>query len=140
MANKESRYFTDAAYRKAVDSYKAAQEVARDWLRKVEGLDTDIRKALIKVIGLPGNTSRPSGARGEILDMLEKGPVTDLELFKKFKYGQAEMKSIIRHMIKYVDLADRVWIAYDEAEEQYYIFGKGEETPEGWTGYLPKDE
>ena len=140
MANEKSRYFTDAAYRKQVDAYKEAQGIARDWLRKVEDLDADIRKALIKVIGLPGSTSRPSGARGEILDMLKAGPVTDLELFKKFKYGQAEMKSVIRHMIKYVDLADRVWIAYDEAEEEYYIFGEGENEPEGWTGYLPKDE
>ena len=140
MANEKSRYFTDAAYRKAVDAYKEAQGIAREWLRKVEGLEPELRKALIKVIGLPGNTSRPSGARGEILDMLKVGPVTDLELFKKFKYGQAEMKSIIRHMIKYVDPSDRVWIAYNEAEEQYYIFDEGEDEPEGWTGYLPKDE
>ena len=134
------RYYTDPSYRKAVDSYKAAQKIARDWL--ATGFsdnpndNVELRNALIKIIGR-GKSYTP---RDEIVEMLRKGPVDDITLFKKYKYGLAEMRAIIRYMIKEVATKDRLWIAYDEDEEQYYIFGEGEDVPEKWTGYLPKDD
>jgi len=136
--NTSSRYETDMNYRKAVDKYKAAQVIARAWL-KTAVLPEDIKKALVTVVGLPGTTSRPAGVRGEIVEKLMAGPVNEFELFKCYKYGMAEMKTLIRHMISYVTPDERVWITYDEESGNYSIFGQGEETPEGWNGYLPKD-
>ena len=134
-----SKYDTDMNYRKRVDEYKAAQKTAREWLANATDLDNEVRRALIKVVGLPNGTNRPSGAREQILEMLKNGAINEFDIFKKFKYGQAEMKAIIRYFIKDVAPKERVWIAYDEDEGDYYVFSEGEETPDNWTGYIPKD-
>jgi len=138
MAQTSNRYETDPAYRRATDKYKAAQVIARAWL-KTAVLPEDVKKALIRIVGLPGTTSRPAGVRGEIVEKLMDGPINEIEFFKSYHYGRSEMKTLIRHMISYVAPDERVWITYDETTGNYSIFGLGEATPEGWTGYLPKD-
>jgi transcription initiation factor TFIIIB Brf1 subunit/transcription initiation factor TFIIB len=137
---KSNRYNEDVAYRKAVDAYKSAQAIVRKWID--EGFLDDpksnavLKAAIIKAVGR-GKSYTP---KDEIMEMLQNGPVNELDLFKKYKFGQAEMKTMIRSWIRDVAPKDRVYVAYDEDDGDYYIFGEGEEAPNDWTGYLPKDD
>lgn len=74
----------------------------------------------------------------ELKAALEQGPLSELDVFRKFHIGRPEMKLKIRAFILTPKVEDRVWVAFDEASESYSIVGRGEAAPEGWTGYLPQ--
>lgn len=141
MNTKKDSKTLDPKYQERVRRWKRSQANVREWLRSKPEIDPELYKDLIRVVGLPGTTSRPSGIKGEVIDhLLEKKRISELEIFKKWKIGQDGMKAIIRSMIKEPATKDRVWVAYDEEKEEYKIAGQGEEPPKGWTGYLPPEE
>lgn len=81
---------------------------------------------------IPGTPSINS----ELKAMLNKGPVTEEEIFKAFKIGRPEMKLKIRAFILAPKPEDRIWVELDEVAGSYSIVGKVTE-PENWNGYRP---
>lgn len=68
---------------------------------------------------------------------LNKGELTEMEVFKDFRLGRPAMKTKIRLMIILPEPEDRVWVKFFPEEEVYRIVGTGAEPPEDWDGYLP---
>ncbi len=141
MNTKKDSKTLDPKYLARVERWKASQSRIRSWMRTKPDIDPEIFSDLVRVIGLPGTTTRPSGIKGDVTEaLLEKGKLTELEIFKNWKIGQDSMRAIIRSMIKDPAPKDRVWIELDPKKEEYRIIGRGESPPEGWTGYLPPEE
>jgi hypothetical protein len=72
--------------------------------------------------------------------MLEAGPVSEMDIFKKFRLGEYEMRVRTRGFILAKDLTQRIWVKYNPDTGEYFIAGKGEAAPEGWDGYLPPEK
>lgn len=145
MAKESKRYLTDPAYRVRIDKERWSKKVIREWMNN--GFKEDVREnddfkeAIRFYIGTGlGTGGRKGQIRDEILAMLKDGPVQEFELFKKYKYGRAEMHEVVKYFIRDTPPADRVWIALDEVEEEYYIFDECEDTPKDWVGYVPKED
>ncbi len=132
----------DPRYLARVEEWKAAQSRLREWMREQikngPEIPTEVMKDMIKIVGLPGTQNRTGGIKGEVIMALENGPLSELDIFNKWKIGRDSMNGIIRSMIKEPALDDRLWIQLDEKKEEYSIIGRGE-MPEGWSGYLPPE-
>lgn len=144
MAKISERYLNDPVYRVRIDKERWSKKVIRDWMNN--GFKEDVRKnddfkeAIRFYIGTGlGTGGRKGQIRDQILEMLKQGPVSDMTLFKEYKYGASEMNEVVKYFIKDVPPSERVWIAYDEKEEEYYIFAATEDVPDNWVGYVPKD-
>lgn len=144
MAKRNNRYNTDPAYRARIDKERWSKKIIREWMNGgfIEDVreNADFKEAVRFYIG----TGRGSGGKrsqiyNEILALLQEGPVKDTVFFEKYGYGRTEMHNFIKFNIKDVTPDERVWVAFDEAEEEYYIFDECENIPENWVGYVPKD-
>ncbi len=140
----------------ATEAYNAAKDLIRASYNDLKDLvEQPLYEAIVKVVGQArgAGTPRVAGAkRASLKQMLldefvgeGKGVgtrVNEMELFKKFKVGQAEMRyQLIIPNIKNVDKPeDRKWFAYDEESGDYVFVAEGADVPEGWDGYLPADE
>lgn len=144
MAKTNNRYETDLAYRARIDKERWSKKIIREWMNNgfVEDVreNEDFKEAIRFYIGTGhGSGGKRAQVYAEILAMLKEGPVSDIDLFKKFSYGRAEMHNLVKHFIKDVTPDERVWIAFDEEEEEYYIFAASESVPTNWVGYVPRD-
>jgi hypothetical protein len=124
----------DANNRAAKIRTARAKEYLRHYLSagKYSG---DERGAIAIVIGQGGRIS-PKQA---ILDrILAEGAMTDLDCFKEFNKGPAEMRAIIKYGVTGVYPEKRVWIAF--ADGVYSVVGTGEKPPANWLGAMPETE
>ncbi len=136
----------------ATDAYNAAKELIRASYNDLKDLvEQPLYEAIVKVVGQARGTGAPRaiGAKRVSLKQLlldefvgVGARVNEMDLFKKFKVGQAEMRyQLIIPNIKNVDKPeDRKWFSYDEESGDYVFVAEGAEVPEGWDGYLPADE
>lgn len=130
----------------------AAKELVRsNYPMLEETLEADLFQALAFIVGNRKGTgaSRVPGAGRVSLDsqILMKfkavgvgGSVSDIELFKEFKVGTERMRFFIIKMIKDTTPEDRVWIKFNAETDNYDFVATGADVPEGWDGYLPKDQ
>ena len=156
----EAKLDAKAAKREAaVQAYKDAQDLVRTSYPTIKdalegALDEDEAKelfaALVKVVGNKKGSGAPrvAGAKrvslnSQIAEMFaEVGTkVSDFALFKAFKVGAERMRWFIIASIKDAkDPEERMWVRYIPDEEVYELVAIGADVPEGWDGYLPKDE
>ncbi len=144
MAKTNNRYETDLAYRARIDKERWSKKVIREWMNNgfVEDVreNADFKEAIRFYIGTGhGSGGKRAQIYAEIRAMLEKGPVKEIVFFKEHGYGRTEMYNMIKHFIKDVTPDERIWIAFDEDAEEYYIFDECEDIPENWVGYVPRD-
>jgi hypothetical protein len=96
-------------------------------------------QALAGIAGNRGGFSGRTSPKKSILDTLvSEGTMSDLDCFRSFNKGPAEMREIIKYGIREVSPEDRVWITFEDGT--YTVEAVGEETPEGWDGYLPTEQ
>ena len=69
---------------------------------------------------------------------LEKGSLSEIDIFKQFRLGRPEMTTKIRDLTLTPNPEDRIWVRFDASTETYNMIGKGAEPPADWAGYLPK--
>lgn len=131
---------------------RAARDLVRDnYGMFEETLDKDLYAAIVFIVGNKrgSGADRVPGAGRVSLDtqILQKfkavgvgGSVTDIELFKEFKVGAERMRFFIIKMIKDAAPESRVWIKFNAETDAYDYVADGPDIPEGWDGYLPKDE
>lgn len=138
----------------AAAAYKEAQDLVRSNYDAIkEALQNDeLFAALVKVVGNKkgtGGTKRIPGAkRVSLNDQIAAmfiavgvgGSVSDFDLFKAFKVGQERMRWFIISSIKDAEPEERMWIRYNTVSEAYEYVAQGAEMPEGWDGYIPRDE
>ena len=116
-----------------------------------ETLEKELFEALVFAVGnrRGAGVARRAGAGRVSLDtqILNKfkevgvgGSITDIELFKEFKVGAERMRFFIIKMIKDAQPEDRIWVKFNTETEAYDFVATGPDVPEGWDGYLPKDE
>ena len=144
MAKTNNRYETDLAYRNRINKGRWSKKVIREWMNGgfVEDVreNADFKEAIRFYIGTGlGSGGKKGQIYSEIRLMLEEGPVKDIMFFKKYDYGRTEMNEVVKYFIKDVSPEERIWIAYDSSEEEYYIFDECEDIPENWVGYVPRD-
>lgn len=131
-----------AAERQAkLEARKAARKTILDFI--AENPDLPIKDELSLFIKQPGTRGRKSNGlfekvRAEFL--ASEGGITEFALFKKFKIGRGEMRSISKKMLVCDDPSDRVWVTLDEKAEKYVVAGTGATAPDGWAGYIPADK
>ena len=134
-------------------AYRAARDLVRDNYPKLEELlEKEVFDAIVKVVGNKRGTGTPraTGPRrmsvNAIIDKMFEdvgvgGAISDIEFFRAVKAGAERMRWFIIASIKDVkDVNERKWIKFDEETQSYLYVAKGAEMPEGWDGYLPKDE
>lgn len=139
----------------AVEAYKAAQDLVRSSYDEIkDALDNDeLFQAIVKVVGnkrgtgtgtkrIPGakRTSMNDQIAAKFLAVGIGGSVSDFDLFKEFKVGAERMRWFIIAMIKDAKPEERMWVRYNSETEAYEYVAQGADVPEGWDGYLPKDE
>ncbi len=63
----------------------------------------------------------------------------EFDLFKQTKLGRSEMRKKVHYALKKCDVADRMWIRFDEPAEAWVLDAVGPTAPENWTeNDLPK--
>ena len=133
---------------KAVDPKAQAKKDARSAAkaRVVAFLNDNVEqlgalKADIELFIGKGQRATKTGIRNvnsELRDaFIEKGSLTEMDLFMKFRIGRPEMVGKIRILTLTPNPADRVWVKFNEATETYHVMGQGTNPPTGWTGYIP---
>lgn len=80
-------------------------------------------------------TAAKPSVNAELRAALLEGPMSELDIFRKFKIGRPEMKLKIR---AFINGTPRIWVDFDESSETYSVVATGEAMPEGWTGYKPQ--
>jgi hypothetical protein len=133
-----------------VDSQKAKREKRKkalaavlNFLNGLESLPEDIKKAAAELI--PGRTRAPQRAANavfiDLFGALEIGAsVKEDELWSKHKVGRAEMRTVMRDLIKKAEAPDkRLWVSFDIDKEIYTLEGKGVDAPDGWSGFVPME-
>lgn len=132
----------------AIEAKKAARKAALARIRafvsaNVENLGP-IAKDLNMVLGSGTRGPRTAGStrtvntelRDAFISAGDKG-LSEIELFKRFKIGRPEMVGKCRVLVLCPNPSDRLWVKFNEADETYYVEGKGENPPEDWEGYVP---
>ena len=71
---------------------------------------------------------------------IDKDVVDEIEVFNELKIGRSEMAKNIKLLIKNFKPEFRTWIRFEAEDGEYIVEGRGEETPLGWTGYIPVEE
>lgn len=143
--------------KEALAAYQTAQKEAKkiviEFLYANDGNDAKslperVRKALEVLVPnkaqkKSGATSR--GAKASLLDQLSEmflsakdGKVSLMDIFKRFRMGEGEMRIRIRNLIYDRKPEDRLWVSYNADSETYTLEGTGPTAPKGWTGVLPK--
>lgn len=94
-----------------------------------------------KVARAPGSSAARVTSAAFLTSLFPEGigaSVSEMDIFTRFQYGRAEMRSHIVRAIKQAkDPAERVWVAFDFGSKTYTLKGIGASAPEGWTGYKP---
>lgn len=129
----------------AAQAYKERQKVAKstikDFLTTDEGkeLPEEVRKAMEYLTGSGQRTAR-AGVTNLLRDrLLEMGTMSGIEIYTEFEYGTPTMKSKVRDLIKNAPSPEeRVWVALENGN--WVVKATGAEAPEGWDGYMPKEE
>ncbi len=70
----------------------------------------------------------------------EKEVISEIEIFNELHIGRSEMAKNIKLLIKNFKPENRTWIHFDAENGEYIVEGRGEEMPDGWTGYTPVEE
>jgi len=119
-----------------------AKEIVRKFIGETE--DEDLKKALMLLVG---TGKRSGGSRimkpntNQLLHdaFIEKGELTEMDVFKGFRIGRPEMTTKIRIFLKVANPDDRIWVKFFPDEEIYRLIGTGANPPEGWDGFTPTD-
>jgi len=115
----------------------------RDFAKTLED-DDALKPDILLLVGTAARarTGRATVSVNQVLRdlFLEKGEISEMEIFHNFKIGRPEMSIKTRIFVKVPDPADRIWIVFDEEEEVYRLVAKGAKAPKGWEGYVPADE
>ncbi len=92
-----------------------------------------------------GSKGKSGGSKANALNQLAEmfgttigSTVSLMDIFKKFRMGEGEMRIRIRNFIYDRKPEARLWISYDSDAEQYKLEGVGANAPKGWEGVLPK--
>lgn len=103
--------------------------------------NSDVKKAIaaLKAIkpslyGLAVSGGAIKGEKWTIFDMLEKGAVSENDVFIKFKMGRREVQSFFRKALRKAEPEQRIWVNFDADKCEYSIAGKGANKPETYTG------
>ena len=109
----------------------------------------EVKQSLRVLLDPPSKRPNARSEMDQIREMLSAGPVDMNTLYKKFMIGFPEMNVRIRMFLRDNEGDERIWINYreemvgegDEAEELpvFFIQAIGDEIPEGWDGYIPKE-
>lgn len=118
------------------DAKKRIIAFLKDNSEQLGSLKGDIEMFIGK--GQSAARSAPRTVNSELRDaFIEKGSLSEMDIFKAFRIGRPEMVTKIRILVLCPNPADRVWVKFDEAAEVYSVVGTGAEAPEGWDGYIP---
>lgn len=116
-------------------------KTALDALSKQYPDNADIKKAVAalkaikpSIYGLAVSGGAVKGEKWSIFDMLEKGAISENDVFNKFKMGRREVQSFFRKALRKSEPADRIWVNFDADKCEYSIAGKGASKPETYTG------
>lgn len=93
--------------------------------------------ALTKRAAGPGVQKTP--AYLEVINEMFKNvaQIHEDEVFKRFRLGRTDMRSITTKAIKNAKPEDRIWVAFDVQSGLYKLAGRGVNAPANWTGYRP---
>ena len=75
---------------------------------------------------------------------IEKGKLTEMEIFKNFRIGQPEMRIKMRFFVQHAAKPEeRIYVRFTPAtkpedEGIYTLVGQGAAIPEGWDGWKPE--
>lgn len=122
---------------------KEAKTRLRDFAKTLDD-DDDLKPDILLLVGTAARarTGRATVSVNQVLRdiFLEKGEISEMEIFKNFKIGRPEMSIKTRIFVKVPNPEDRIWIVFDEEEEVYHMVAKGAKAPKNWDGYVPADE
>ena len=109
----------------------------------------EVKESLRVILNPPSKRPNAKSEMDQIREMLIAGPVDMDTLYKKFMIGFPEMNVRIRMFLRDNEGEERIWINYrkemigegDDAQELpvFFIQAVGDEIPEGWDGYIPKE-
>lgn len=128
----------DAKDRRDKIRVNGAKLYIRQIINEFEG---DVKEAMGALAGTGkrgGGAGRVSPKKTILATLAGAGSMTDLDCFKTFNKGPAEMREIMKYGIREVKPSERVWIEFEDGT--YTVVATGEEAPEDWDGYLPSDE
>jgi len=113
-------------------------QFVKDNADSLKGIADDIRSligtgATRASVGVKGINS---DLRDAFLTAGDKG-LTEMDIFKAFHIGRPEMVTKIRILVLCPNVADRVWVKFNEQTETYHVVGTGAKAPADWTGYNP---
>jgi hypothetical protein len=141
--------------KEALAAFQAAQKAAKATLVTFlynGGVDNvqlpeDVRKAMEVIVPnkKASGGSKSGGSKSTVLVQLAElfgttvgATVSLMDIFKKFRMGEGEMRIRIRNMIYDRKPEERLWISYNADAESYKLEGIGVNPPKGWKGVLPK--
>jgi hypothetical protein len=102
----------------------------------VDDLSGDIQRAVRYLIGQgrKGNEARLSKKDRCINMLVERKMMTFEEIALEFRYGESDMRMVMKAAIRERRPEKRVWIDYKN--DTYIVIAQGEQPPEGWIGYM----
>ncbi len=138
MMNENEKTSYDEGKRKSAAAYKERKESAKkiviDFLANNE-IAKEAKDAIQYLIGT-GTRSARTGVTNELKTMfLDRGAISEMDIFKEFSYGRPAMQQKINLFIKSGEPEDRIWVALEDGN--YILKGEGAEAPVDWTGYRP---
>ena len=100
--------------------------------------DTNLLDAVTFLTPTVRQSIQRINAKSIVADLIVKeGSINEMDLFTTHRIGRIEMRGIMSQLIRKADPQDRIWISFDPDTGIYELVHQGEETPEGWTGYIP---
>ena len=144
-----------AKAKEALKKYQEEAKEAKTFLREcLMGQHNDlvipdkVLKAISVLVPLrkpSASTAAPRNQKKVVLDALNEmfggkvgATITLMDVFKRFRMGEGEMRVRMRNAILDRKPEERMWITYDQDSETYTLAGYGKDAPKGWTGVMPK--
>ena len=125
----------DAIDRKNKIRVNGAKAYLKQDLSKFEGDDLEAIKVLVGAGGRGGFGGRVNPKKAIVAKLVENGEMTDLDCFKDFNKGPAEMREVMKYAVREVEADERVWITFEDGI--YTVVSIGEDEPANWNGYSP---